>query len=231
MKTVGIVGGIGPESTIAYYRLIIASYREQRRDGSSPSIMINSIDLKHLLDLVEANQLALLTEYLVGAVQRLAWAGSDLGLMAANTPHVVFDDVRRRSPIPLVSIVEATCAAAKTLDLRTLGLFGTRFTMQGRFYGDVFSKEGITLVIPNRDEQAYIHDTYMSELVKGIVLRETQERLLAIVDRLIERSGIDGLILGGTELSLILRDATACGVPILDTTEIHAKAAVQRLLS
>jgi len=143
MKTVGMIGGIGPESTVEYYRSIIATYHEQKRDGDYPSIIINSIDLKKMLDLIEANELAKLTEYLVGEVQKLARAGADCGLLAANTPHIVFDEIRRGSPLPLVSIVEATCQAAKALGLKRLGLFGTRFTMQGGFYPDVFSKEGI----------------------------------------------------------------------------------------
>src|SRR4030042_5490806 len=109
MKTVGIIGGIGPESTIEYYRLIIASYREQKRDGSYPSIIINSIDMKKMLDLIAANELAGVTEYLLGEMKKLALAGADLGLLASNTPHIFFADIQRQSPIPLVSIVEATC--------------------------------------------------------------------------------------------------------------------------
>jgi aspartate racemase len=166
MKTVGIIGGIGPESTVEYYRLITAAYREQKRDGSYPSILINSIDLKKMLDLIGANELVEVTEYLVGEVQKLARAGADFGLLASNTPHIVFDDIRRQSPIPLVSIVEAACEAAHALGLKRVGLFGTRFTMQGRFYPDVFSQKGITVAVPEPDEQAYIHDKYLSEVAQ-----------------------------------------------------------------
>jgi aspartate racemase len=231
MKTVGIIGGIGPESTLEYYRLIIDSYREQKRDGSYPSIIINSIDLKKVVSLVEANELAGLTEHLLGEVQKLARAGADFGALAANTPHIVFDEIGRRSPIPLMSIVRATYDAAKALGLKRVGLFGTRFTMQGRFYPELFSGEGITIVLPEEDEQAYIHDKYMGELVKGIFLPETRAELLSIVDRLKEREGIEGLILGGTELPLILRDVTDRGIPFLDTTRIHVESIVARLLS
>jgi aspartate racemase len=161
-----------------------------------------------MLDLIEAGALGEVTTYLVGEVQKLASAGADFGLLASNTPHIVFDEIRRRSPIPLISIVEATCTTAKALELKRVGLFGTRFTMQGRFYPDVFSTEGITLVLPDEDEQAYIHEKYLGELVNGIFLPETRERLLKIVDRLREREAIDGLILGGTELPLILSDVT-----------------------
>ena len=184
MKTVGIIGGIGPESTVDYYRAIIAGYREQSRDGSYPSIIINSVDLTKMVEWVTANQLAKVTDYVVGELQKLARAGADFGLLAANTPHLVFDEVRRQSPIPLISIVQVTCDAAKALGLKRVGLFGTSFTMQGRFYPEVFSREGIALVVPNPDEQAYLHDKYMSELLKGIFLPETRERLLTIVDRL-----------------------------------------------
>ncbi len=230
MKTLGIIGGIGPESTVDYYRLIVAAYREQRQDGSYPAIIINSIDLNKLRDLVTANALADLSEYLVAELQRLARAGADFGLLAANTPHIVFDDIRRQSPIPLLSIVEATCEAAKALGLKRLGLLGTRFTMQGRFYPDVFSAAAITLAVPTEDEQAYVHDKYMGELVNGIFLPETRERLLEIVDRLRGREGIEGAILGGTELPLLLRDAASRDIPFLDTTQIHVRSAVAQML-
>jgi aspartate racemase len=231
MKTVGIIGGVGPESTIDYYRSMIAVYRQESADGSSPSIVINSIDMRKAVAMFEANDLSGVADYLVAEVGRLAGAGADFGLLSANTPHIVFDEVQRRSPIPLISIVQATCDAAKARGLKRLGLFGTRFTMGARFYPDVFSKEGIALSVPEPDEQDYIHDKYMGELVKGVFLPETREGLLAIVDRLAEREGIDGVILGGTELPLILRDAEHRGIPFLDTTQIHVKAAVARLLA
>lgn len=230
MKTVGILGGIGPESTVEYYRSMIAVYRERRRDGSYPSILINSIDVKRLLDLAAANALAEMTEYLVSGLEALERGGADLALMAANTPHIVFDDVRRRCAVPLISIVESTRDAAKARGLRNVGLFGTRFTMQGGFYQDVFAREGMAIVVPSEEEQTFIHDRYMNELVKGVFLPETREGLAAIAAALRERAGIDGLVLGGTELPLILRDPVIGGVPALDTTRIHVEAAVARLL-
>lgn len=231
MQTLGIVGGIGPESTIEYYHQIIASYRQRKQDGSYPLIIINSIDMKKMLDLIEANELARLTKYLLEEVQKLAKAGADLGLLSSNTPHIVFDELSRQSPIPLLSIVEAACQATKKLGLKRVGLFGTRFTMQGQFYPDIFSREGITVVVPGTEEQVYIHDRYMSEFVNGIILSETRERLLAIVERLKVQEGIEGLILGGTELPLILREEAYSGIPFLDTTRIHVERAVAQMLS
>ena len=231
MKTIGMIGGIGPESTIEYYRLIIASYLERITDGSYPLMIINSIDLQKLRKMAEESERVEMTEYLVSEIQKLARAGSEFGFLAANTPHMVFDEIRNQSPIPLISIVEATCRAAKAMGLEKLGLFGTRMTMQGRFYTDVFSREGIMLFVPDEHDQAYIHRVYFNELVKGAVLPETRQRLLKIVDRLKEREDIQGLILGGTELSLIFREATVCEIPALDTTKIHAKAIVAEALA
>lgn len=231
MKTVGIIGGIGPESTIEYYRGIIASYREQKPDGSYPPIIINSINLKLLLDWMTANELGRATEYLVSEVEKLRNAGADFGALAANTPHIVFDELRERSPIPLISIVESTRDAVRSLGLSRVGLFGTRFTMQGRFYADVFSKAGITLVVPDESEQTYIHEKYLGELLNNVFLPETREGLLSIADQLKARAQIEGLILGGTELPLILRDSEHDGVPFLDTTKIHVESIVAELLS
>lgn len=231
MKTIGIIGGIGPESTIEYYRFIIESYRERVQDGSYPSVIINSIDLQKMVAFFEATELDAATRYLVNELHRLAQAGAQIGLLAANTPHLVFEDVRRQSPIPLVSIVEATCEAARALGLKRLALFGTRFTMQGRFYPDVFSTAGIQLILPAGAEQAYIHDKYMNELLKNIFLPATRRQLLAIIERLKERDHIDGLILGGTELPLILRDVPNSSIPFLDTTRIHVNSIVAQSLS
>ena len=224
MKIVGMLGGIGPESSIEYYRLLIAGYRARVPNGSNPAIVINSINMTAMRSLVEASELASLTQYLLEEIKRLARAGAEFGFMASNTPHIVFDSVRRQSPIPLISIVEATCQAAQGQGLKRLALFGTRFTMQGEFYPQVFSRAGIALVVPSTDEQAYIHDKYMNELVLGIILPATRARFLAIVDRLKQQEHIDGLILGGTELPLILGDVTDRGIPFLDTTRIHVQA-------
>jgi aspartate racemase len=229
LKTLGVIGGIGPESTIEYYRLLIQAYRARVPDGSNPPILINSVNMKYLLTLFETNELSKVTEYLVGEIQRLADGGAHCGLLSANTPHIVFDEVSQISPIPLVSIVEATCAVARTSGLKRLALFGTSFTMRGQFYPKVFAREGIALVLPNPEDQSYIHDKYMNELVKGIVSPATRERLLAIVNGLKAEHHIDGVILGGTELTLILGNMNDAAIPFLDTTRIHAEAAAARL--
>lgn len=231
MKTLGIIGGIGPESTIEYYRLIVAAYRARNSDGSFPPVIINSIDMTKMLGLIGANEMKAVTDYLVGEVNKLAKAGAEFGLLAANTPHIVFNEIRERAHIPLISIVEATCDAARSAGISRAGLFGTRFTMQGSFYPEVFSKRGVQLVVPDEADQDAIHEIYMRELVHGQFLDETRNRLLAILDRLMDEQQIQGLILGGTELPLLLRDESYRGIPLLDTTRIHVARAVSRMLS
>jgi aspartate racemase len=231
MKILGMIGGVGPESTIDYYQNIIRFYRERQRDGSYPQFIINSVDLKKGLDFMAANDLAGMAVYLLEEVGKLARAGANFGLISANTPHIVFDDVASKSPIPLISIVEATCAAAKARKLKRLALFGTRYTMQGAFYPEVFSREGIEVVVPDAKDQDCIHEKYLNELVLGKFLPETRAGLLAIVDRMKGKIDIDGVVLAGTELPLILHDAEHQGIPFLDTTKIHCQAAVAEMLS
>lgn len=241
MKTLGIIGGLGPESTVDYYQRIIALYRERTGEVHYPEFVIVSVDLRKGLDFMNANNLSGMADFLLEAIGKLARGGADFGIISANTPHIVFDEVAPKSPIPLISIVEATCAAAKAQNLKRLALFGTRYTMQADFYLKVFQREGIELYAPDTGDQDYIHDKYFSELVPGKFLPETRAGLLAIVDRMKAASdppsqsygeaGIDGVILAGTELPLILRSADHNGIPLLDTTKIHVEAAVAEMLS
>ena len=231
MKVLGIIGGLGPESTIDYYQRIIGLYRERTGDGSYPQFIINSINLKKGLDFMDANNLAGMADYLVQEIGKLARAGATFGLISANTPHIVFDEIASKSPIPLISLVEATYAVAKASNLKRLALLGTRYTMRATFYPKVFSREGIVLFVPGSKDQDYIHDKYLNELVSGKFLPETRAGLLAIVDRMKAKHDIDGVILAGTELPLILRNPEHNGIPFLDTTKIHCEAAVTEMLS
>jgi len=231
MKTLGIIGGLGPESTVDYYQRIIALFRERTGNRHYPEFVIVSVDLRKGLDFMESNDLSGMADYLLQAIGILARASANFGLISANTPHIVFDEVASQSPIPLISIVEATCAAAKARELKRLALFGTRYTMQASFYRKVFSREGIELLVPEPNDQNWIHDKYFSELVPGIFLPETRAGLIAIVDRIKAKSDIDGVILAGTELPLILCDPHRNGIPFLDTTKIHVEMAVDEMLS
>jgi len=231
MKTVGLVGGIGPESTIAYYRMIVASYRERSGDGASPSVLIDSIDVRTLLDLMGRRDFDGLVAYLLPELERLARAGADFALLAANTPHVVFEPLAARSPIPLLSIVEATADAIAARGFERVALFGTKFTMEGGFYEPALQRRGIRLSLPEADDREIIHAKYVGELLNNVFSPETRARLYGIIDALRERHGIEAVILGGTELPLLLTEAWHGGVAIIDTTRTHVDAIVNELLS
>ena len=223
MPTVGIVGGIAPESTIEYYRLIISSYLEQEKSGNYPEVIINSINMRKMPDLIGSNRLSEVSEYLANEVNKLAAAGADFAVLASNTPHIVFDKVQQASPLPMISIVEVTCDKVEELGIQSVALFGG-------FYGEVFAKKNIQVIVPNEKEQDYIHEKYMGELVKGILLDETRNGLLNIIARIKQDHRIQGLILGGTELPLILKQSSGPDVPFLDTTKIHVESILRKLL-
>jgi aspartate racemase len=230
MKTLGLIGGTGPESTIDYYRLLTAQYRE-KADGASPPVIINSIDLQRMIALMSANELDKVTDYLVSAFETLEKAGVDFAALTANTPHIVFDELKQRVRLPLISIVEAACERAQAMNFKSVGLFGTRYTMQAPFYPKVFSRTSIKLVTPNEEEQDYIHDKYFNELLKDTFLPETRAKFLAIADEMKARDGIDALILGGTEIPLLLRTEEHNGIQLLDTTRIHVDRLIEEMLT
>jgi aspartate racemase len=225
-RAAGLIGGIAPESTIDYYRRLIAGCRA--RDGGYPSVVINSIDLVKMLRLAAEDRDALVS-YLTAEVERLAKAGVELGAFASNTPHIVFEEVQRAVSIPLVSIVRAACDGATARGLRRVALLGTRFTMTGSFYPETFAAANVVVVVPSAEEQTYIHDTYMSELVAGRFEERTRERFEGVIRELQEREGIDGVILAGTELPLLLRESRLEGLEMLDTTALHVDAIVERM--
>ena len=225
--SVGIVGGLGPQSTIDYYRRILEVW--QHADPSTaPSIVIDSLDVQRLLRLVATDRAALI-EYLMESLHRLAGAGVTFAAMTANTPHLVFDDVAARSPVPLVSIVEVCAEAARGRGLRRLALLGTKFTMQGSFYPEVFERLGMVVVQPRETDQLWVHDRYVGQLLKGEFRDDTRLEFTSLIARLREEERIDGVILGGTELPLLLRSPVIADVPVLDTTELHVAAIVDRL--
>lgn len=230
MKTLGLIGGTGPESTIDYYRLLTAQYRE-KADGASPPIIINSVDLKRMIAWMGANELDKVTDYLVAQFETLEKAGVDFAALTANTPHIVFDELKSRVNLPLISIVEAACERAQALRFKSVGLFGTRYTMQAPFYPKVFARTDIKLVTPNAEEQDYIHDKYFGELLKDTFLPETRAKFLNIAEEMKARDGVEAIILGGTEIPLLLRTEEHNGVQLLDTTRIHVDRLIEEMLT
>jgi len=229
MIRAGLVGGLGPESTIDYYRRILAAW-ERDDPLSAPALVIDSLDVKLGLRLVEHDR-AGLVEYLLASLDRLGRAGVDFAVLTANTPHLVFDDLAARTPVPLLSIVEVCADEAARRGLSRLALLGTRFTMEARFYPTVFGRRGMTVVAPEPADRTWLHERYVGELLKGDFRAETREGVVGLVERLRGRERVEAVILGGTELPLLLTDAAVAGLPVLDTTALHVAAIVRRLRS
>jgi aspartate racemase len=231
MRTIGMIGGLGPESTIDYYRSIIARYRARRPDGGNPHVVINSLDVDKGIAMLDAGRLDELADYLVDGLELLVRAGVGLAFIAANTPHIVFDEIQHRSAIPLLSIVRATSDSAKALGLKKVGLFGTGFTMRANFYPEELQRAGIALVLPKESEREFIHRKYIGELLKNQFLPETRTEILRIAHRMKAEDDVEAVILAGTELPLLMGDSGEIGITFLDTTVIHVEAIVDALLA
>ena len=228
MKKAGIIGGIGPASTLDYYSGIIDGYRSKTGDGNYPEIVINSINMTEMLSYVFNRDWDALTEMLVQAVNHLANAGAEVGAIASNTPHIVFDRVQKQSYLPLISIVEETCKVAQAKGCRKALVIGTRFTMGSGLYTEAFKKYGIKAVMPSEDEQAAIHGFIFPKLEDGIVVPEDKQRMLEIVRRLMLEEDADALILGCTELPLMIKDRDLDTLTI-NTTKVHIEAIVNAI--
>jgi len=226
---IGMIGGIGPESTVDYYQRLIKLYQKNISGDEYPEIIINSVNMTALLKLVLDKEWDGLINMLVEAVRTLYNAGADIAFIASNTPHIVFEQVWRVSPIPLVSIVEAARMEAEKQGLKKVGLLGTLFTMQSRYYQTEFERSGIAVAAPNETEQQYIQQKLFSEIERGIFLEDTRNGLLLIVKRLITDELVDGVILGCTELPLILTKGEY-GSPFLNTTEIHVQRVFEKYM-
>ncbi len=229
MKKIGMIGGVGPESTVDYYQRMIQLYRQKVSDDSYPEIIINSIDMTAMLKMIADKDFDGLIDLLTNGVNSLYQAGADFGFISSNTPHIVFEQFQKQSSIPLISIVEATRKSAETLNLKKIGLLGTLFTMQSSFYQAEFDQSGILLVTPSEKEQQHIHQKLMTEIEQGVFLDSTRKDLLKIVKRMLVEDSIDGVILGCTELPLILTK-DEFGIPFLNTTKIHVESIIDELL-
>ncbi len=195
-----------------------------------PHVVINSLDVDKGIAMLDAGRLDELADYLVNGVELLVRADVDFAFIAANTPHIVFDEVQRRSAIPLLSIVRATSDSAKSLGLKKVGLFGTGFTMRATFYPEELQRAGIAMVLPKESEREFIHKKYIDELLKNQFLPETRTEILRIANRMKAEDGLEAVILAGTELPLLMRDSGDTGISFLDTTVIHVEAIVNALL-
>ncbi len=226
MKKIGIIGGLGPESTVDYYKEIISAFNTQYKELAYPEMIIYSANINKLLEFVNSKKWPEFAEWLGEKVTSVYRAGAEFAAIASNTPHIVFEEVRKKSPIPLLSIVEETCKEAGKLKAKRIGLMGTRLTMESDFYKEHLKDMGISVVVPSETERELIQKRLFSEIELGIFKDSTRDEFFGIVKRMIDDDKIDSLILGCTELPLILTESKY-GIPFLNTTAIHCESIVR----
>jgi aspartate racemase len=224
-KRIGILGGMSPESTAAYYEYITRTYTERYGDYGYPEIIIYSVSFQSYVDWPNQGRWDLVAQGLSDAAQKLEAAGADLILIATNTMHLVFDQVQASVQVPMLSLLDAVASAIREQGLETVGLLGTRFTMEKAFYQDALARQGITVLVPDAADREVVNAVIYDELVAGRIRDESRAGFVAIVQRLAQR-GAKGVILGCTEIPLLIGE-TDTGLPLFDTTAIHAEAALQ----
>jgi aspartate racemase len=227
MKTIGIIGGLGPEATVDYYNLLIDSFKDDSGSLNYPEIIIYSVNMSEFLGLMREKKYDSAARKVADKAEALKRAGADFAAITANTPHMLFDQITGLSPLPLISIVEATCEECMKMGEKRAGLMGTGFTMNATFYQDVFKKHGLEVLVPEASDRELINHKLFTEIELGIFRDETRQILVGIIEKMVSEQKIDSIILGCTELPLILKEPSYSGIPALNTTKIHVDAIVK----
>lgn len=226
-KIIGIIGGLSPESTMLYYQFITRQYYKQFQRHDYPEIIIYSVNFQKYIDWAYQEQWQDVITDLTNILVNLHAAGADFGIIACNTIHVVFEQIRQHSPIPLLSIIDATAAAIRAQHIDKVGLLGTQFTMEHSFYRRSLAKYGISTITPDLSQRKYLDALILDELSRGFINSSSREKVLGIIDSLISK-GAAGIVLGCTEIPLLITHHES--VSIFDTASIHAEKALQYAL-
>jgi len=227
-KKIGILGGMSPESTVEYYQYITRTYTERFGDYGYPEVIIYSVSFQPYVDWPNQDRWDLVAQGLSEAAIKLEAAGADLIVIATNTMHLVFDQVQANVTVPMLSLLDAVGDTILARGIETVGLLGTRFTMEKAFYQDALTRKGITILTPGEQDREYVNAVIYDELVAGQIRAESRAEYVAIIKKLAER-GAEGIILGCTEIPLLVGEDDA-GMPLFDTTVIHAEAALNYAL-
>ncbi len=228
MKTIGIIGGMAPESTILYYKYITEESRRRLGDHVYPRIIIYSVDFSKFIEWMNSNNWDSIANELINITFRLRNAGADFAIIATNTMHIVFDRVLRSSPIPLISIIDAVAEEINRYNISKVGLLGTKLTMESGIYADGLAKYRVEVLIPGKEDREYIDNIIFNELTKGIISFKSKAKFIDIVNKMI-KEGIEGLILGCTEIPLLINQGDV-SIKIFDSTRIHALKALEYAL-
>lgn len=224
MKTIGLIGGMSWESSLEYYRVINETVREKLGGLRSGRIVMYSFDFEDVAKLQHEGRWDKTAELITEVAQRLEKAGAELLVICTNTMHIVADEVQKNVKVPLLHIADATAEEIKTKGLESIGLLGTRFTMEKDFYkGRLIKKHGLEVILPSDHERQIVHDVIYNELCRGEIKESSREQFNKIIQNLVD-NGSEGIILGCTEICLLVRQQDV-RVPVFDTTAIHATSA------
>ncbi|MCK4389798.1 MAG: aspartate/glutamate racemase family protein [Desulfobacterales bacterium] len=229
MKTIGLIGGMSWESSIEYYRIINETVRAKLGGLHSAKSIMYSVDFAEIEALQRQGEWHEATQLMIDAARHVKNGGADFVIICTNTMHMMADEVQKHIIIPLLHIADATAEKVKLRGLRKIGLIGTRFTMEEDFYkGRLTKKHGLEVVIPTAEEREIVHSVIFDELCIGERKKSSKEQYVHIMDHLV-KNGAEGIVLGCTEVSLLVQDEDS-QVPLFDTTKIHAVAAVEYAL-
>lgn len=229
MKIIGVLGGMSWESTVVYYQLMNREVRDRLGGAHSAEILLYSVDFGRIEELQHAGEWALLTREMITGARRLQRGGADFLVIATNTMHLMADEVAEASGLEVLHIGDATARALQAAGVRRAGLLGTRFTMEQPFMRERLESHGLEVLVPEEEDRQAVHRIIYDELVQGVIREESRQVYRQVMARLADR-GAEGIILGCTEIGLLVGPEDA-PVPVFDTTEIHAKAAVARALA
>ena len=228
MKTIGLIGGMSWQSTIDYYRFMNMEVLNRTNGKHEAKIIIDSVDFGEVEAFMKEKDFEGIRTMMVKSAKKLEKAGADLVMIGANTMHFAAEQVQDSISIPLINIVDATIQAIQAKSLTKVGLLGTKFTMEEDFFKQRLITKGIDVNVPGAEDREFIHQTIFKELFNAHINQESKKRFLRIIDSLVKQ-GAQGVILGCTEIPLLIKQED-CNVPVFDTTEIHALAAVELAL-
>ncbi len=229
MKKLGIVGGLGPASTIDYYREINEIYRKANGGGQYPEIVIDSVNMSELVGAIESEDYESAADLLIKSIINLKNAGASFAAIASNSPHIVWDTIINGSPIPLISIIDAACDQIIKEGYRNVLIFATKFTMKNGLYGKALTKRGVRWVLPDDEDIEILGDIIYPNLENGIVIESDKRRMIFIAEKYIARHRADALLLGCTEIPLMIKRGDV-SVPVVNTTEIHIRKICEELM-
>jgi aspartate racemase len=229
MKTIGLLGGMSWQSTIEYYRILNEEVASRLGGLHSAKLVLYSVDFDEIAEMQRGGDWDAAGRVLAEAAHGLERAGADMVLICANTMHIVADAVQRAVRIPLVHLADVTAARVRRAGLTRVGLLGTRYTMEKDFLKDRLTSHDLTVLVPEAEDREDVHRIIYEELCRGIITEESRRRVKDVAERLAAR-GAEGILLGCTELPLLIRPGDL-SVPEFDTTRIHAEAAVEMALS